>query len=348
MKLRGFFMARSEEEKIKVSIVIPVYNTSKFLEKSILSALNQTYKNTQIIVINDGSTDNSEDLITSLLINNKFEYYKKENGGLSSARNYGLNYVNGDYVFFLDSDDFIEPDAIETLVCQSKGFDIVVGKYRYVYENNQFKEAEDFQLQKFEKDVPNEAEAFVYMFGEKSGLNACNKLIRVSLIRNSHILFQPTKEILAEDMLFNLKLLGFKPKFRTVNHITYNYYQNNSSLTHTYAKGLADRYSNLIKDYCSDIHANKILLVYVICNGINSVCGQNLGFCNGLAEINKLYKTVKGLIPLKVALKIISHVPYKKYRIDYSVSYFLLGRLNIALYYYQKVKRIIWGAHWLK
>ena len=94
----------------KVSVIVPIYNVEKYLEKCINSLLSQTLEDIQIILVNDGSKDNSGTIAKKYAERNKDKviYVEKENGGLSDARNYGLKYATGDFVAFLDSDDYIE------------------------------------------------------------------------------------------------------------------------------------------------------------------------------------------------------------------------------------------------
>ena len=99
----------------KVSIIIPVYNVEKYLDKCLKSVLNQTYKNIEIIVINDGSTDNSLKICKKYK-DKRIVLIDKENGGVSSARNKGLELASGKYITFVDSDDWLELDAIENMV----------------------------------------------------------------------------------------------------------------------------------------------------------------------------------------------------------------------------------------
>ena len=97
-----------------ISVIIPIYNTQKYLKKCIDSVECQSYNNIEIILVNDGSTDSSEKIIQPYL--QKYEnikYYKKENGGLSDARNYGIPYATGEYIAFLDSDDYVDLDTYE-------------------------------------------------------------------------------------------------------------------------------------------------------------------------------------------------------------------------------------------
>lgn len=100
----------------KVSIIIPVYNTAKYLRRCLDSAKNQTYTNLEVICVDDGSTDGSEKIVDEYLDDERFVIIHKDNGGESSARNTGLLKSTGDYIGFMDCDDWIEKDMYETLV----------------------------------------------------------------------------------------------------------------------------------------------------------------------------------------------------------------------------------------
>ena len=94
---------------MKVSVIVPVYNTYDYLNKCLDSLVNQSFKDYEIIIVNDGSTDDSEKIIKKYQKKySNIKYYYKENGGLSSARNYGIKYANGDYIAFVDSDDYVD------------------------------------------------------------------------------------------------------------------------------------------------------------------------------------------------------------------------------------------------
>ncbi len=111
-----------------ISIIVPVYNVAEYLEKCVNSIVFQSYKNIEVILVDDGSTDNSAKLCDDLAKKFKRVYsYHKPNGGLSSARNYGLNVMKGEYFFFVDSDDYLLPNAIESMYYGIKllGVDII-------------------------------------------------------------------------------------------------------------------------------------------------------------------------------------------------------------------------------
>ena len=122
-----------------ISVIIPVYNVEPYLERCVLSVINQTYKLLDIILINDGSTDRSGVICDRLKeIDNRIKVFHKENGGLSDARNFGIERAKGTYFFFLDSDDWITKDAIETLyrLLNKHHADLAVGSFEKTSQSN--------------------------------------------------------------------------------------------------------------------------------------------------------------------------------------------------------------------
>ena len=123
----------------KITVIVPVYNVENYLNKCLDSLINQTYKNLEIIVINDGSTDNSGKICQEYAQkDNRIIYFEKENGGQSEARNMGLDRMTGSYVTFVDSDDWVEPDYVEVLYNKLIEYqaDIAVGNY-YSYNEQE-------------------------------------------------------------------------------------------------------------------------------------------------------------------------------------------------------------------
>ena len=126
---------------MKFSIIIPVYNVEKYIDRCLKSIVEQNYKNYEVIIVNDGTKDNSVEIIEKYTKkNDNFKLYNKENGGLSDARNYGLKYVTGDYLLFIDSDDYINKDLLNELnnLLQEKEYDLVKFKIRLVDDNGNF------------------------------------------------------------------------------------------------------------------------------------------------------------------------------------------------------------------
>ena len=118
-----------ENKKIKVSVVIPVYNTEKYVREAVESIMNQTLRELEIIIINDGSTDNSLQVVEELAAaDSRIQVYSQTNQGLSMARNAGITHAHGRYIYFMDSDDLLEKDAMELCYnkCEEKELDKIV------------------------------------------------------------------------------------------------------------------------------------------------------------------------------------------------------------------------------
>ena len=115
---------------IKVSVIVPVYNVEKYIDKCLNSLVKQTLKDIEIIVVNDGSPDNSQKIIDKYVDKypDKIKSYIKENGGQGSARNLGLEYASGEYISFIDSDDWLDLDALEEmyLLAKKEKSDVVI------------------------------------------------------------------------------------------------------------------------------------------------------------------------------------------------------------------------------
>ena len=121
------------ESKALISIIVPIYNVEKYLRQCLDSVLNQTYQNFECLLINDGSPDNSADICKEYVDKDaRFHYFEKENGGLASARNFGIKYSKGKYITFIDSDDWVESDYLEVLYSKIKEYntDFVISSYK--------------------------------------------------------------------------------------------------------------------------------------------------------------------------------------------------------------------------
>ena len=121
------------ESKALISIIVPIYNVEKYLRQCLDSVLNQTYQNFECLLINDGSPDNSAGICKEYVDKDaRFHYFEKENGGLASARNFGIKYSKGKYITFIDSDDWVESDYLEVLHSKIKEYntDFVISSYK--------------------------------------------------------------------------------------------------------------------------------------------------------------------------------------------------------------------------
>ena len=142
----------------KVSIIVPVYNAEKYIGKCLDSIVNQTYKNIQVKVVNDGSTDNSEEIIKEYIHREEYDinYFKNENRGVSFSRNFGVNYAGGDYIFFVDADDYLDEKLLENLQQEmEKKIDIIKFKAKKV--DSEGKILEEIYVPTFEEISGEEA-----------------------------------------------------------------------------------------------------------------------------------------------------------------------------------------------
>lgn len=165
----------------KVSIIIPVYNVEKYIRQCLESVINQTYKNIEIIVINDGTKDGSMKIVEEYLEDKRIKIINKNNGGLSSARNKGIEEATGEYIYFLDSDDWIEKDTIEVLVKNSKDVDIIGANFFYFDEITKIKEKN--------KDISDDIEKGEYSLNHCTEIMVWNKLYKYSFLKEKNLTF---------------------------------------------------------------------------------------------------------------------------------------------------------------
>ena len=171
----------------KLSVIVPVYNVEKYLKECINSIINQTLKDIEIICVNDGSTDNSLKILEELSqLDNRIKIINKENGGLASARNAGMKVASGEYYTFIDSDDFIDTNAYETVINKKSEADIICfGIQVFGNENSTQKKYDDTYykikyngLQKLTDDI---------IFN--TDVSACNKVFKSDIINKNNITF---------------------------------------------------------------------------------------------------------------------------------------------------------------
>ena len=200
----------------KVSVIVPVYNVENYIKKCLASLINQTLKDIEIIIVNDGSTDNSKTIIDDYAKNdNRIIVCEKENGGLSDARNYGLKYATSEYVAFLDSDDYVDTTIYEKMYNEAieKNADYVECDFYWCYPKKK----------KLDKGFryTNKKEMFTY-----ARVVAWNKLIKRSIIKD---LFPVGLHY--EDIEFFYKLLPNINKFAFVDEPLIYYIQRENSIS---------------------------------------------------------------------------------------------------------------------
>lgn len=237
----------------KVSIVVPVYNVQSYLAKCLDSLVNQTYSNIEILVVNDGSTDDSQKSIDEYTEKypQLIKGYIKSNGGLSDARNYGLDQISGDYVTFVDSDDYVRPTYISSMLKKAleEQADVVVCDMEYVYDHKptQFSSGGDF-ISSTIHEMPQLL---------KINNSACNKLFKSKLFNDIRFI----KGIWYEDLATIPKIIIDAEKVCKVDEVLYEYVQRESSIVHTRNLKIFDIYIALssIQDYITQKNLEKSL-----------------------------------------------------------------------------------------
>lgn len=224
-----------------VSIIIPVYGVEKYLEKCVKSVIKQSYKNLEILLIDDGSKDKSGKICDKLSENDlRIKVYHKKNGGLSDARNYGLKHATGEYIMFVDSDDYIDINMVKKMIdmANSYNLDIVMCDFSIVNENDKI-------ILKKEKEstfkIYNKNQLFklwntdMYLICNL----AWNKLYKKELF--DKIMFPVGK--IHEDEFTVYKVVYLSKKIGYITESLYYYYQQESSIMHN----LNDKRLNLLE-----------------------------------------------------------------------------------------------------
>lgn len=281
-----------------ISIIVPVFNVERYLEKCIDSLISQTYKSIKIILINDGSPDNSQKIIDQYVSKypEKVFSYIKENGGLGDARNFGLQYADTEYVAFVDSDDYVSETYIEKMLEKAKktGADLVLCGYYKTFADGKLQPV--FNL----SQAHSVSEDPTVLFQTHA---AWNKLCKVSLLKDNGILY-PTG-IWYEDLLPGLQLVANAKHIETVEEPLYYYLIREGSISNSFNKKIFDYYK-IAKDVYSNFHSiypaeTEFVLIRELAINLPRVLTR---YASPFKEINKSFRELKKFYP---------HWPSNKY-----------------------------------
>lgn len=255
----------------KISVIVPVYNVENYIEKCLKSLVNQTMQDIEIIIVNDGSKDNSKNIVKSFeeKYPEKIVYLEKENGGLSDARNYAMPYAKGEYIAFLDSDDYVENDMYEKMyeIAQKENSDLVECDFYWEYPN------------KIKEDIGQ-----IY-YGKKEMLEkvrvvAWNKLIKRDILEKTKIQFP--KGYRYEDVEFTYKLIPHLEKVSFLKKPCIHYIQRENSISNSQnerTKEIFDVLDNVIKYYKEnryyDEYKEELEYTYariLLCSSLKRMC----------------------------------------------------------------------------
>lgn len=231
-----------------ISVIIPIYNVEKFLKQGIDSVLKQTYTNLEIILVDDGSKDSSPAICDEYSkLDNRIKVIHKENGGLSTARNSGLDIATGKYIMFLDADDTFEPNSCEVLYkeIEKRDADFVTGNYIHMtydgvkWENPLF---DTNMYDNFKLSINDYQKSFFVMNSV-----VWNKIFKRDFIEKHNLRFIP--RALAEDAIFSTYCYVHSDNAYYINDVVYNYRQNepNKSISTNCTKAYFERINQAYK-----------------------------------------------------------------------------------------------------
>ena len=209
-----------------VTVIVPVFNAYNTIDKCIDSIINQTFKNFELLLINDGSTDKSIDKINKYAKKYKnFRVINKQNEGVAKTRNLGIKEAKGKYVMFIDNDDYVDKDYIEKYIdnIKNKDYDIVIGGYKRVNQNNEIifsQKLKDYEWSKYIVVSP------------------WARIIKRDFLLKNKIEFLSYK--IGEDVYFSLLTYYYNPKIKIIDYNGYNWFFNNISVSNTSQKGLSN------------------------------------------------------------------------------------------------------------
>ncbi|MCD7033149.1 glycosyltransferase [Metabacillus sp. GX 13764] len=317
--------------KPKVSVIIPVYNAEQYLDECIDSLLNQTLDEIEMIIVNDGSIDKSQQIIESYCrTDSRVRLFYQLNQGVSAARNKGLQMALGKYAAFVDADDYIEPDMLQTLYSSAEE-----GKYDVVITNfaNEIKGIKRITKYPFPMNLLLdrqfiEEKILPYLVGTDNFNSVCTKLYKTDIIQKHNIEF-PLNVDLGEDGIFNMKFFSQAKKVMYIDYAGYNYREVFGSATRNiiekdYFKRALEEYIQPLPEEVTKKINSDVITQLKSKKLINSIKAYiHIYFATGEIPFNRRYLYVK---------KMICHPLVQRALVSYLNSTAGIGRYERVLY----------------
>ena len=331
---------------IFLSIVVPIYNAEKYLDRLINSVLDQNLDSFELILINDGSKDNSLDVMKKYSKNKNIKIIDKPNSGVSSTRNLGIKTAKGKYITFIDSDDYYRENSLNKVIEKIKlKSELIVFSSKYINEKD---EESDLFLQKnIFKKIDNNYGIEGYILGDNEkiyGNCIWNKIYNLDIIKNNNISFCENQTI-AEDLLFNIEYFQCISYIQTVSISVYNYCYNSNSITHLYNNKYLDEYLKTAGNL------EKILNKYEYINKSDTIIKFFLNTFSYIIDnevlsksVNNSIKRLKKYFECTLIKDNIKDVDYKLFNKREQKKYRIIRlRLYNLFFFYLKVRRCIYG-----
>lgn len=303
-----------------LSIIIPVYNAEKYLEKCLNSILNQNYTNFEVVLVNDGSKDNSKNICEQYSKKDpRVIFFDKENEGVSLTRNFGITKAKGKYITFVDADDWLEKEAYEkafNILEENYDIDLLVYNFNY-YKKNKIENKyapetfilENEEIKKIQATLlnPNHFSSTGFSTKFKGLAYPWNKIYKKSIILENNLQFRITnKRAVYEDLLFIYEYLQYAKKVYFLKEILYNYRVFEESASNKYNEEIVDindeLFENLINLDCNIMKQEFLKQSFYVRVINNFYLSLNLYFYNkkNLDETHSKIKSIKNLLNKKV------------------------------------------------
>jgi glycosyltransferase involved in cell wall biosynthesis len=325
-----------------ISIIIPVYNASKYISKCLESVICQTYNNFEVVIVNDGSTDNSLEICNKYSLQDyRIKIVNKENGGVSSSRNIGIEKSSGDWITFLDADDWFEPDCLSFCVqkLNSMKIELLCFNHYINTETNQWKmnsltncllTRERDELKSLTLDMMFPNYDFVKNNVQVGSIRAVwGKFFRLDIIKQHRILFD-VKIKIAEDAIFCLEYISHINIVALYNNYLLHYRVHNSSVMNRYQPDINSVNEKILKTFYTQFQQQLLTdKDYLIC-----YTGNAIECLFRALKLNILHKENK--TSFKTKLNEISQLIRNEYlKIAYSCDaneYFPLGKKELLFF----------------
>lgn len=326
----------------KVSIIVPIYNVEKYIFRCIDSLINQTLKEIEIILVDDESPDSCPQICDEYVKkDSRIKVIHKKNEGLGFARNSGMKMATGEYVAFVDSDDWVDHTMYETIynIARKEELDAVYTEfnvdyhpgYHVILHNEQIFEGSN-EIEKLMLDmVGPEPE---YNSDVKFQVSACKAIYRLDLIKQYQISFHSERELISEDLVFNIDFLRRAFRVKTLPLQMYYYWLNPNSLTHSYRNNLWNRlssfYEYLYSRQCEFSNQTEFVcrLNRTILLGVRASIGQEFR-CN---KDNKLIKqNILNIINAKYVCEVLHSYPFSRMPLKFFLFYTVISFRKIWL-----------------
>ena len=323
-----------ECEKNKISIILPVYNSEETIRETINSVLDQTYKNIELIVVNDGSTDESEKICKQIEINNKdvMKFFSIKNSGVSNARNFGIEKSTGEYITFIDSDDKYDKNYIKYMLNEliNNDGDIITCGYKTFGRSENTFRVTSTQI------YNNENAQYIGKLQENQLFNQIwHKLYKTNIIKETNIKFDGEID-LGEDYIFNLKYMKYVQKAIAIADVLYFYRVKDNGLNYKYRADKFEIEYSLLKNMESCFIENNytnmepvyIQYVKTYFNGILYIFDKNnrIKYSERLKQLDNFISQEQYIKDLEYVRKKIKSKKYKT-----SIDNMLKGKIRVYI-----------------